>query len=291
MENGEGVCTSLCSVALWLSLRGEFALSVVVLQHTRERFRRDPLAKCWMICDAYITTLQAMHRGRWDDASQACCQLYTLDKQSSLIQRAAINVMRRNLTGARNILEALLVNEKLEPLLRVRAMILLANTKMCSQTPMDAVHILNEASVYARSMYLAYELALIDVHLAFVLYTLRMPVRALKTIRRSMETILANGGIYDMARTNFLFVRCLVGVEDSMFAKAAQLDECKTIIEETIEQFRKMDAHTKMKDVYVWLAQINDELNRIDERNRWSRKFRELERWAPTPVECFNSFF
>lgn len=294
MENGESVCHSLCCVALWLSLRGEYPLSAVVLQHARERFKRDPLAANWMICDAYITSIQAMHRGRWDEATQACCTLYTIDPIISLLQRATVHIMRRNLTAARRILYEVLDDEHIEPLNRVRAMILLANTKMSNvddHTAVDAVNVLNEASVYARSMYLAYETALIDVHLAYILFCTGMPGQALKTIRRCMETILADGGVYDAARTMFLFVRCLLAVQPTAAELEARLIECEDILTNVAEQFRKMEAVAKMKDVYIWLAQTYHRMGWVDERNRWARKFRELERWAPTPVECLNVFF
>lgn len=290
MENGESVCHSLCCVALWLSLRGEYSLSAVVLQHARERFRRYPLASNWMVCDAYVTSIQAIYRGRWDEATQACCTLYTIDPVISLLQRAMLHIMRRNLNDARRIVDRLLNDEHLEPLNRVRAMVLLANTRD-DRSVADAVNDLNEASVFARSMYLAYETALIDVNLAYVLFTMQMPGKALKTIRRSMETILADGGVYDSARTSFLFVRCLVDVERTCGDQAKRLDECAEILATSVEQFRKVEAVAKMKDVYVWLAKTNHRLERRDERNRWSRKFRELERWAPTPVECLNVFF
>lgn len=294
MENGEGVCHSLCCVALWLSLRGEYTLSAVVLQHARERFKRDPLAANWMICDAYVSSIQAMHRGRWNEAIQACCILYTIDPIISLLQRATVHIMRRNLTSARRIVEGLLENEHLEPLNRVRALILLANTMMGSwndKSSVAAINVLNDASVFARSMYLSYETALIDVYLAYVLLCMSQPGQALKTVRRSMETILSDGGVYDAARTMFLFVRCLVAVQPNPAEQAARLDECDEIIVNFVEQFHKMEAVAKMKDVYIWLAQTNSQLGRVDERNRWSRKFRELERCAPTPVECLNVFF
>lgn len=290
MENCESVCHSLCCVALWLSLRGEYALCAVVLQHARERFRRHPLASNWMICDAYVTSIQAMYRGRWDEATQACCTLYTIDPVISLLQRATLHIMRRNLNDARRIVDRLLDDEHLEPLSRVRALVLLANTRDERNTS-EAVNVLNEASVLARAMYLAYETALIYVNLAYVLFRMEMPGKALKTIRRCMETILADGGVYDSARTSFLFVRCLVAVERTLVDQAKRLDECADILVTVVEQFRKVEAVAKMKDVYIWLAQTNHRLDRRDERNRWARKFRELERWAPTPVECLNVFF
>lgn len=276
---------------MWLSLRGDYNLSAVVLQHARERFPRDPLARIWMLCDAHITAVQAMHRCRWDDAVMACSQLYTLDRTVGLLMRAALLLRRGNATAAERIVrERLLADGGLEPLFRVRASVLLAH---CRSADMAAVNVLNEASVYARSMFLAYEVAMIDVHLAHMLLALRQPKQALRTIRRCMNTILADGGVYDTARMQFVFVRCAVAAErpDDAVAVAQQLDKCEELIADVVEKFRKVEATAKVKDLFVWLAQQNHAIGRFEERNRWARKLHELDRWAPTPVEYANVFY
>lgn len=288
MENGEGVCHSLCCTAMWLALRGDYHLSAVVLQHARERFPRDPIARTWMLCDAYVSSEQAMHRCRWDDAAQACSQLYALDRTVSLLQRATLQVRRGDAPGAERIVRRLLDDELLEPLHRCRAWMVLAH---CRSADMAAVNVLTDAAVYARTMYLAYEEAMIDVHLAQLLLAMRMPRQALRTLRRCMNTVLADGGLYDTARMLLLFVRCLVGAEEERMARVKRLDECAGIVADVLEKFRKLDATAKVKDVYVWLAQANDAVGRPEERNRWARKLRELDQWSPTPPEYANVFY
>lgn len=293
MENGEGVCHSLCCVALWLALQGEYSLSAVVLHHVRERFPRDPLAKNWMICDNYITSLQSMYRGKWDETSRVCCQLYTLDPIVSALQRAAMNIMRRNVLSARKLVEILLKDQHVEPLNRVRAMILLANTLMLSDSDISAevINILNEASTYAKGKYLAYEVAIIDVNFAYVLLTMGMPCQALKKIRMCMDTVLADGGLYDTAKTMFLFVRCLVAAEKIRANRAIRLNECLPILEDVVRQFQKIEADAKVKDVYVYLAKTYNALGMHSERNKFSLKYREMEKATPTPFEYLNVFF
>lgn len=291
MENGEGVCHSLCCTAMWLSLRGDYNLSGALMQHARNRFPRDPLARVWMTCDAHITAVQAMHRGRWDDAVLACSQLYTLDRTVGLLMRATLLLRRGNAAAAERIVrERLLADEGLEPLFRVRASMLLAH---CRSADMAAVNVLNECSVYARSMYLSYEVALIDVHAAHLLLALQQPKQAFRTIRRCMNTILSDGGIYDTARMLFVFVRCAVGAECQTDAAAVahQLDKCDEFVRDAVEKFRKIEATAKVKDMFVWLAQTNHSCGRIEERNRWARKLQELDRFAPTPVEHANVFY
>lgn len=293
MENGEGVCHSLCCVALWLSLQGKFVMSATVLQHARERFPRDPLSRNWMICDSYVTSMQAMYKSNWDEASKACCQLYTLDQTVSTLQRAALNIMRRNVAYARKLLETLLKDLHLEPLNRVRAMILMANTLMISSNDVaaDSINILNEASIYAKSKYLAYEVAIIDANFAYVLLTMGMPGQALKTIRNSMDTVLADGGLYDTAKVMFLFVKCLVAAQRTEIDKIARFSECLDILDNVIEQFNEIGACAKVKDVHIYMATTYHEFGMISERNKCSLKFRELEKITPTPSEFLNVFF
>lgn len=292
MENCEAVCHSLCCIALWLAVQGEFSLSAVVLYHTQSRFPRDPMSRYWMICDAYITSLNAIYEQQWDIASKACSKLYTLDKNVSLLQRATLNIARRNLIGARKILECLLDDEMLEPLNRVRAMILMANTKINGNSvSSDVVNILNEALIYAKDKYFSYEAAIIDANFAFVLLNTGMPTQALKAITGCMDTILANGGLYDTAKIMFLFVKCLIAAERNTDEKLKKINNCKDILDETVDKFKKLQCYAKVMDVYIYLAQFFQETQQISERNKYAMQFRLLEEKHPIPLEYLNVFF
>lgn len=292
MENCEAVCHSLCCIALWLAVQGECSLSNVVLYHTQNRFPRDPMSRYWMICDGYITSLNAIHQLQWDVASKACSKLYTLDKNVSLLQRATLNVARRNLVGARKILEKLLADDMLEPLNRVRAMILLANTKIVGNSvAADVVNILNEALIYAKGKYFSYEAAIIDVNFAFVLLNSGMPTQALKSITGCMDTVLANGGLYDTAKTMFLFVKCLIAAESNVTEKLLKINKCMDILNDTVEKFTKLGCYAKVMDVYIYLAQFFNETQQIAERNKYAMKFRSLDSRHSIPLEYLNVFF
>lgn len=292
MENCEAVCHSLCCVALWLAVQGEYPLSNAVLSHTQNRFPRDPMSRYWMICDGYITSLNAIYQQQWDVASKACSKLYTLDQNVSLLQRARLNIARRNLVGARKILENLLTDDMLEPLNRVRAMILLANTKIVGNSvSADVVNILNEALIYAKSKYFSYEAAIIDVNFAFVLLNSGMPIQALRSITGCMDSVLANGGLYDTAKTMFLFVKCLIAAEPNATEKLAKINKCKEILDETVEKFTKLGCYAKVMDVYAYLAQFFNETQQINERNNYALKFRLLASKHSIPLEYLNVFF
>lgn len=302
MENGEGVCHALCCIAMWLALQAEYTLSAVVLQHARERFPRDPLARNWMICLQYVNSLQAMFNLQWEVAGRACCQLYVLDARVGLLQRSSMNLLRRNVSTARRLLEQLLMDPVLEPLYRVRAMILLAHTMIVADTDDhsgqyqqqvqgDVINVLNEAAVYAKSKYLAYEVATIDACFAYVLLAMGLPQKALRTIRACMDTILANGGAYDVAKTQFLFVRCLVAAEQCADGRRKRLTECVGILEDVAATFGRVQNEAKVRDVWIYLAREHNALGMTAERNRFSLRFRELQKEHAIRSEYFNIFF
>lgn len=292
MENGEGACQSLCCVALWLSLRGEYAQSTVVLQHIRERFPRYPLSRNWLICDSYITATQATHKSKWDIAAKACCQLYTLDETVSILQRAAMNISRRNTICAQKLLGSIMKRNGLEPINRVRAMILMAHTLITPQTiSYEVINLLNEASIFAKEKYLAYETAIIDSMFAYILLEMGMPEQALKTIKQCMDTILANGGLYDCAKTKFLFVKCLVAAQKTIDKRVHVIDECLDILANAIESFRKFESYAKIKDIWIYLAEFYNVAEMYTKRNKYAMLYRELEIQFSTPIEYLNVFF
>ncbi|XP_038118638.1 anaphase-promoting complex subunit 5 [Culex quinquefasciatus] len=291
--NGEGICQALCSLIIWLAIQGEFNLSLTVLKHTRERFPRYPLSKSWMIADFYISSIQAIFRGEWTDASNACYQLYPLDKHLSLLQRAHLALARLNPKSADQLLRLLLDDDSLEPLTRVRALILVAHT--LTQTPqttqMEVINVLNEALVIANKNYLDYEKALIEMHFGHVLLTMKLPTQALKSVKGCLENILTNGGIYDKAKVLFLFTKCTVAVEQDAPEKLAAMAKCLPMLEQAVQYFTKLECFVKVKDVHGYVARFYHELGMATERNQHAYRFRQVEQQHPTAREYLGLFF
>lgn len=299
IENSEAVCLALCSIALWLSIQGEPVLSAVVIQHASERFPRDPLSRHWQMTEAYIHSQQSIHRCKWTDGLKACNQISIYDTVLSVIQQATLNISRGNGTAAYKHLQQLLNDDALEPIYRVRAMILMSNTFVRNELTIsnekrfsaEAMGILNEASVYAKEKFLSYEAALIDLHTTYILLLMGMTQQALKLIRNCMETILANGGIYDCTRTQFLFVKCLIAAQgDNIAKKINKLVATLPILEDCIQHFMKLEAYAKVKDIFIYLATFYDSVGLTAERNKWACKFRHLDEQYPTPTEYLNVF-
>lgn len=294
----ESVCLSLCHLSLWLALQGEILQCAVILQQLSERFPRDPLSRNWQKIEGYISSQQGIHHCKWSVADRACSRLFIYDKTISILQRATMHISQRNCALAQKYLLQLLNDDKLEPINRVRAMILLANTHFTNDVSndgeirftADVIDILNEASLYAKEKYLAYEAAIADIHTAYVLLDMGMPQQALRLIKNCMELILANGGIYECAKTNFLFVRCLVAVQPNDHSKLYELNETLAILEQCVQSFMKLEVYSKAKDIYIYLAKTFNELGLMKDRNKWSYKYRELEEQFPTSNEYLNVF-
>lgn len=290
--NGEGICHSLCCVALWMGLNGDYVDSSVVLQHAKERFPRDPLSRFWMICDCYISTIQAIHKQQWQEAIDACTKLFTLDKTLSLLQHATLNVARGNLKVAQNQLNSLLNQSSIDPLIRVRSMILLSHTMVSSDSfAADVINLLNSALIFAQKKYLDYEVSLIEMNIANVLLKMGMPHQALKSVKSGLENVLSNGGIYDKAKIYFLYVRCLIAGTKTKKDKINKMTESMDILCETIEYFMKLEAYSKVKDVYCFIANFYNDVELNNERNKFAFKFRQIEEQFPTSSEYLNIFF
>lgn len=301
IENSEATCLSLCFAALWLSLQGDVVLSAVVIQHASQNFPRDPLAKNWQLTEAYITSQQAIYRSKWTEAAKACSRLYIFDKTLAILQRSTLNIARGNCIIAQRQLQALLRNDLLDPIHRVRAMILVTNTyfsngnkfineNRCAHFSAEVIDILNEASVYAKEKYLSYEAAIVDLHTTYVLLHMGLPQQALKLVKNFMETILANGGIYDCSKTKFVFAQCLIASESTRMGKISRMNEALLVLDECIQSFLKLEAYAKVKDIYLYLANFYDSVNLTAERNKWAYRFHDLEEQFPTPVEYLNVF-
>ncbi|XP_055538251.1 anaphase-promoting complex subunit 5 [Wyeomyia smithii] len=291
--NGEGICQALCSLVVWLAIQGEFNLALTVLKHTQERFPRYPLSKSWMTADYYITSMQAIFRGEWTDASNACYHLYTLDKHLSLLQRAHLALARLNLKSADQLLRQILDDDTIEPLTRVRALLLTAHTltSLPDASKMEVVNVLNDALAIANKNYLDYEKALIEMHFAHVLMLLKLPNQALKAVKNCLENILANGGIYDKAKVLFLFVKCVLAVELAAEDKLTKIGKCLPMLEQAVEYFQKLECYAKVKDVYIFLANFYHTLEIPEERNKFAYKYRLIEEQYPTTREYLNLFF
>lgn len=121
-HNGEGLCLALCSQTLWLSLQGEAAAVDVLLSRIKQRFQRYPISKNWMLVEYYTQSTRAIHHEKWSDGFEACDNLYSIDKNLSILQRAALNLARGNRSTALCLLDLLLEDDNIDSLCMIRVM-------------------------------------------------------------------------------------------------------------------------------------------------------------------------
>lgn len=280
-----GMGSALASYALWLQLQGEIGLARVLLHHAREQLPRMPSAECWMISQCHVIIQSGIYRCRWHDALKACDQLYLLDPNGSMQQRAAIYVAKREFFNARRLLDKLASNSELPFLLRMRVQVLLAYCSLAEgRFSSEAVTILLRVSEDMADSQMDYELALVDVLLAQVLLMLGMPQKAYQAIKRNMDDIHINGGLYERAKTDFVFVRCLLAITQPE-ARQAQLLKSLEILERAAQSFKQLSAHAKVLDVYVFLAQRFNEFGERALRNKYAGEFRRYFMDHPIPQE------
>uniref|UniRef100_A0AAG5D9H5 Anaphase-promoting complex subunit 5 n=1 Tax=Anopheles atroparvus TaxID=41427 RepID=A0AAG5D9H5_ANOAO len=289
--NGEGICQVLCSTVVWLAFLGEFNLAIVVLKHTKDRFPTYPHSHEWWIAEHYITVTRAIYRGHWAEATSECQRMHVFSPPLAMLQLAHVTLAKLEFTTAKTIIRRLLTGgDTLDPLIHVRALILYANTFVGTQHP-AAINVLGEAQQLARNHHLQYEEALIGLHFGYIyLVHMNVPRQALVALKGSLETILANGPIYDKSRAMFVFARALVEAEEEQAKRLEQLASLVPMFEEAIECFEKLECYSKAKDVYIYLAKTFHSLGELDERNRFSYRYRMLEEQFPTEAQYLNVF-
>lgn len=290
--NSDGICEAICSNALWLGLQGQYNLAATVLQHAKQRFPRYPLSRFWVITDCYMTSIQAIISGKWYEAEEACTNLYRLDRHLAILQRASLYIANRNVKMAQNLLEELLEEDSLPPMIQVKAKILMADSFVINSNKVlpQAIEVLSEALTIAKEKFLTYELAMIDAHFSHFLLAMDMPQRALNSLKVAIETVLVNGSLYDKARITFLFCKCLIGASSGKEQKLKNLPECLKLLEQAMADFLLLESYSKVKDIYVYLAHLYNELEMSEERNCYAYKFRMLEQQYPTSVEYLDIF-
>uniref|UniRef100_A0A1A9V859 Uncharacterized protein n=1 Tax=Glossina austeni TaxID=7395 RepID=A0A1A9V859_GLOAU len=140
-------------------------------------------------------------------------------------------------------------------------------------------------------MNMEYENALIGVLLAEVMLRMGLPQKALQSMKNSMDYIYINGGLYDRAKTDFTFVRCLVKAGHDRNIQQQRLRKALPILERAIESHRKLEAHAKVLDVFVYVAKTFDELGVLSERNKYACKLKNYYTENPVPREYLNAIY
>ncbi|XP_030380239.1 anaphase-promoting complex subunit 5 [Scaptodrosophila lebanonensis] len=287
------VGSALASYALWLQLQGEMQLSHVLLYRAREHLPRMPSAECWMISQCHVIIQSGIYRCRWHDAMKACDQLHLLDPADAMLQRATIYVAKREFFNARRLLDKLVSQTQMPFLIRIRVQLLLGYCSLADgRFSSETVTLLLGVAEEMTESQMDYELALVDMVLAQLLLLLGMPQKAYQAIKHCMEDVHINGGLYERAKTDFVFVRCLLAIAGTdADLRKAQLLKSVDVLQRAAQAFKKLEAHAKVLDVYVFLAQRFNEIGERQLRNKYAGEFRRYYTEHPIPREYLGMVY
>lgn len=253
---GEALCQAICNVALHLLLEGDYAKSYACLILVKNRFPNEPNSKIWMLCECTFTFIRSLRHEEWIEAEEAAHKMAVYDTIESYLRLAELYIQKKDFTAAHRCISHVLDgNTDSETKLRidyhVRAMILLGEARYTSSFPhVVPPAILSACLAYANDFYADYLSLIAQLHLANVLFLMKMPAQALKLLDQCLIYILTHGGSYDRARAMLLYVKCVVANagHKSGVEREKIIMEATEMLTNVVAAFNKVEAYSRMKD-------------------------------------------
>ncbi|XP_050302201.1 anaphase-promoting complex subunit 5 [Anthonomus grandis grandis] len=289
---GEGYLQAICNVAMDMLLQGEYNLVNVLLQYAKRRYPNEPLARTWMLVENWASYTRALYHEKWQEAESAAQKILVLDKWEGYLKLAELNFYQQEYDEANNCLAFILQNYNYDEHLNdgkfclLRAKILQAEIQFASSYPNVSGPLLNNCLLDAEKSELAYQIALVQLHMANTLLTLGLTTQAVKVLNnpRCMVEILSNGGEFDKARATLLYIKCIIADSSKKDpeARAEVIRKASISLEKVKMGFSKVEAYSRVKDVLYLQAQLYNILNMKQERNDCSLEYRILDEEHPT---------
>lgn len=291
--NGEGTCQALCHIANTLLMEGEYRLASMVLQLAKKKFPNEPFSHNWMLCECLFTFLKSLHNGEWSAAQVAATQMATIDKWESCLRLAELHIARCDFQSAYTCVNMVIDNcqddpeAKLTTSFKIRAMILLAELQCTSASftvPTSIITVLNSALSFSNLYHLEYLSSIIHMHLANVQLLMGMPSQSLKILDKNLVQILSHGGRYDIARAMLLYVKCIVADagNNTQADRCAVLLEATELLKKVKDDFHKVEARARVKDVLYLQAQLYNEIEHIEDRNDCALEYKQYHSNYPS---------
>lgn len=296
---GEGFCLAVCNVANQLLLEGHYSLVHSVLSFIKFAFPKEPHSLIWMFIENLYTFTRSLYHEKWTEAESAAQKILVIDKWEGYLRLAELNLYKEEYEEANAYVDVLLKEyescEKNKVILHqyIRGRILLAEIQFAScfphNTPSGILNILNSCLIDTKKAKLDYQTAIIHLHLANILLMLNLHGQALKVLDRALIQIFAHGGCYDRGRAMLLFVKCIVAdlnrhdenVRNEIVAEAAD------ILNKVKENFEKVEAYSRLKDVLYLQAHLFHMLNKTNEKNKCAMEYRLLDE-AYVTKNCYT---
>lgn len=291
---GEGYLQAICNTALNMMLEGDYNLSNTLLQYAKRKYPHEPLARTWMLIENYINFTKGLYNEKWLEAESAAQKIIVLDKWEGYLKVAEVYFYRQEYEQATKCLNVILQNYDYDEHLNdgkfclLRSKILLAEVQFASSYPnfSGTILILNNCLIDAEKSELAYQIAIIQLHMANVLLGLGLTSQAIKLLNnpKCMVEVLANGGLYDRARATLLYVKCLVA-DSSKLPDNERSEVIKNAIkslDKVKDGFEKVEAYSRVKDVLYLQARLYHVIGMRDEKNQCALAYKQINEEYPT---------
>ncbi|CAH1119671.1 unnamed protein product [Phaedon cochleariae] len=297
---GEGFCLAVCNIANHLLMQGEYSLVNCVLSFAKQRFPHEPQSHLWMLSENLYHFTRAMYNEKWAEAQSAAQKIMVVDKWEGYLRLAEVYFYKQDYVEADNCVETLLdqyendnTDKFSDRYYYVRAKILKAEIQFAStfpdSIPSGTVTILNNCLIESQTCQLDYQSVLIQLHIANCMLSMGLTGQALTVLGQCLVQIVGHGGCYDRARAMLLYVKCLVADSHRMAEDERKklILDCAGMLEQVKEDFRKVEAFSRMQDVLFLQSQLYSVLNMRAERNKCALEFRLLDE-EQTPKNVYT---
>lgn len=250
----------------------------------------------------------ALHARKWEEADQSIKQLASFDRWESQFLRAEMYFLKGEPTESLETLKDILDYCKTEDdslhymSLKLRSMILMSQVKhaFCGMNSRNSTNLilLNEVVSTGKKYNLHYLSATAEMHIANVQLHMGCVHNALSIVKRALPTIMAHGGAYDMARAMLLYSKCRVATAPQNSATGSGgagnetrqhiLQSCCEALEAVKSNFAKIEAYSRLLEIWYLQAQLYNEIGNYAARNHCAFMYRQLE--AQNNVEPTNLF-
>ncbi|XP_018335499.1 anaphase-promoting complex subunit 5 isoform X2 [Agrilus planipennis] len=289
---GEPLCLSICNLANYFTLQGEYSLTNSLISLAKEHFPNEPVSNSWILCENLFVFIRSLHNCHWFEAETAAQKISVVDPWESKLRLTELLLYRKDYSEAHQRATEIL-KHKLRIDYQIRAMILLAeiqcNSSFPESVPPGIISLLNSSLVYANDFHLNYLSSIVHLHLANVQLLLGMPGQALELLEGGLVHILTHGGHFDRARAVLLYVKCVVanaghkpeGERNKIILEAAKM------LDDVRSGFEKVEAFSRVKDVLYLQARLYNEVGANSERNKCALDYRLLEEDHPVQSESY----
>lgn len=234
-----------------------------------------------------------MRHDRLIDAEFIANQISSLDPLESKFCLAEVSLAKGDYPSGLNYIDDIELCKNLNPLNRVRAMILSSQMISSSVQPSDgtsgtkSIVLLNHALEICTKNYLSYYEATVKMHLANIQLTIGMPNQALNVIDDAIINILSHGGWFDQARAFVLYAKCLIATAPKYGNKRKLIiqNSVKYLIKAQIN-YHKVEAFGRLKNTLYLLSIFYNEIDSENERNQVAFEYRQLDQQYPTKTNA-----